>query len=147
MSSKAIDVQAGWLDMFGSAIFATSSVIHVAALAEFQAYGSLFNAVVTLDSTSFGLFVGNVFQAAPVDNSPNGFQFVANTGAQVPPQKTYPTVGALSIYGTCAAGQEGRTGTQNNSTAACSAGATATSAGTTHCAIYCNGTNWIQLGY
>jgi hypothetical protein len=57
------------------------------------------------------------------------------------------TTAALSAYGTCNGTTEGLYGTQNNSTAACSAGVTATSAGTTKCAIYCNGTNWIQLGY
>jgi hypothetical protein len=59
--------------------------------------------------------------------------------------KTTPA--ALSAFGTCNAGAEGTFGTQSNSTAACVLSATATSAGTIHCAIYCNGTNWIQLGF
>lgn len=54
---------------------------------------------------------------------------------------------ALATLPACASGFEGVYGTQTDSTAACSAGATATAAGTTHCAIYCNGTNWKQLGF
>jgi hypothetical protein len=34
--------------------------------------------------------------------------------------------------------------TQTNSTGACSGGTIATTAGTTHCQVTCNGTNWIQ---
>ena len=56
------------------------------------------------------------------------------------------TPAALATFGTCAAGKEGLFATETNSTAACAAGATATASGTTHCAIYCNGTNWVQLG-
>ena len=52
----------------------------------------------------------------------------------------------LATFGTCAPSVEGEMQTESNSTAACSLGATATSGGTTHCAIRCNGTNWIQTG-
>lgn len=52
----------------------------------------------------------------------------------------------LSVFGTCNAAAEGRSATEDNSTVACLVGATATSAGTTHCQIYCNGTNWLQTG-
>lgn len=54
--------------------------------------------------------------------------------------------GTLAAIGTCTSATEGGMATETNSTGACSAGATATNAGTTHCQIYCNGTNWIQTG-
>lgn len=56
-------------------------------------------------------------------------------------------VNILSALGTCNATAEGGMATETNSTAACNAGATATSAGSTHCQVYCNGTNWIQTGF
>jgi hypothetical protein len=52
----------------------------------------------------------------------------------------------LATFGTCNSAAEGRSATETNSTGACSAGATATSSGSTHCQIYCNGTNWLQTG-
>jgi len=52
----------------------------------------------------------------------------------------------LASFGTFAPSIEGETQTESDSTAACSLGATATSGGTMHCAIRCNGTNWIQMG-
>ncbi len=52
----------------------------------------------------------------------------------------------LAQFGTCSPSLEGARQTESNSTAACSSGATATSAGTTHCEIRCNGTDWIQTG-
>ncbi len=53
---------------------------------------------------------------------------------------------ALANFGTCNSSTEGLSGTETNSTAACAVGATATSGGTTHCRMYCNGTNWVQTG-
>lgn len=58
-----------------------------------------------------------------------------------------PITATLANLGTCNAATSGSIGVQTNSTAACSAGATATSAGTTHCVVFCNGTSWIQTGY
>jgi hypothetical protein len=52
----------------------------------------------------------------------------------------------LSTFGACGPSTEGEMQTQSNSTAVCSLGAMATSGGTTHCAVRCNGTNWIQTG-
>jgi len=52
----------------------------------------------------------------------------------------------LANFGTCNAAMEGARGTQTNSTAACANGTTATSAGATHCEIYCNGAAWKQTG-
>lgn len=54
--------------------------------------------------------------------------------------------GTLASLGTCNAGLEGAMATQTNSTGACSAGASATSAGTTHCQVYCAGSAWKQTG-
>lgn len=52
----------------------------------------------------------------------------------------------IANLGTCNAASEGQERTQTNSTAACSAGTTATNAGTTHCQVYCNSSNWVQTG-
>lgn len=52
----------------------------------------------------------------------------------------------LSTLPTCAAGTEGLYGTQNDAAVACVAGVTAAAGGTTHCALYCNGTNWVRTG-
>ncbi len=52
----------------------------------------------------------------------------------------------LLAFGTCSGSSEGRVEIETNSTAACSAGTVATNGGTTHCQIYCNGSNWIQTG-
>jgi hypothetical protein len=46
----------------------------------------------------------------------------------------------------CNSTYEGQEAVQTNSTAACSAGAVATTGGTTACQIYCDGTDWIQTG-
>jgi hypothetical protein len=54
---------------------------------------------------------------------------------------------ALATFGTCGTSSAGTMARENNSTAACSAGVTATSSGTTPCFVVCNGTNWLQTGY
>jgi hypothetical protein len=58
-----------------------------------------------------------------------------------------PIINTLANLGTCNTATTGHIAVQTNSTSACAAGATATSAGTTHCVVFCNGTNWIQTGY
>ena len=54
--------------------------------------------------------------------------------------------GLLSRFPACTTTNEGRSATETNSTSACSRGTVATSAGTIHCQIYCNGASWIQTG-
>ncbi len=71
--------------------------------------------------------------------APGAAMVCTDAGCAAPPS-------ALATFGTCTSALEGAIQTETNSTAACSAGATATSAGTTHCQIRCNGTNWIQTG-
>lgn len=52
----------------------------------------------------------------------------------------------LSTFGTCNSTTEGLYATQSDAAVACVAGVTAANGGSTHCAIYCNGTNWVRTG-
>ena len=52
----------------------------------------------------------------------------------------------LATFATCTPSIEGQNQTESNSTVACVLGATATSAGSTHCEIRCNGSSWVQTG-
>lgn len=93
------------------------------------------------------------------------FQPVYVTGSNTTPETGYVEIGRVHVYQadfpvdlsanepvvlsalpTCNASYEGTGRAQNNSTAACSAGATATNAGTTHCQLYCDGSAWKQTG-
>lgn len=85
-----------------------------------------------------------------VYNSNNNFGLPSSFGYSNNSSFTLDLLGQppmpLANFGSCSGSLEGQPETETNSTAACSNGTTATSAGTTHCAIRCNGTNWIQTG-
>jgi hypothetical protein len=100
---------------------------------------------------SFGQYARNLkdLQAGMPINTAGGSPGAAGspgaTGSPGPAGTPIPPA-VLASLATCDAGHEGWYATETNSTAACSVGATATDAGTTHCALYCNGTNWVQTG-
>lgn len=52
----------------------------------------------------------------------------------------------LSTFGTCNSTTEGLYATQSDAAVACVAGVTAAAGGSTHCGLYCNGSNWVRTG-
>lgn len=52
----------------------------------------------------------------------------------------------LASFPACASTSEGSFATQTDSAVACVAGVTAAAGGSTHCQMYCNGSNWVRTG-
>lgn len=83
----------------------------------------------------------------PIIDANAGSPLIKNFNTALSTQGVGTVPNTIANLATCNAGNEGLIARQTNSTAACSSGATATTAGTTHCFVGCNGANWIQFGF